>query len=146
MILSGLCPFCSGAADPGRVRCLKCSATRKKNRKQKKHKGICADCSNRITQGTYRCVNCLWSRCIINKGFSETEEKRAWAAVRKFKNSCQCCGAKSARGQGKFHIDHKDGKFRGILCHRCNVVLGLLEENFRIIRCVSAYIKRVKSC
>lgn len=37
--------------------------------------------------------------------------------------------------------NHKTGKIRGLLCHRCNVALGLLEDDFRIVESLLEYIK-----
>jgi hypothetical protein len=36
---------------------------------------------------------------------------------------------------------HTTGQIRGLLCHRCNVVLGLVNEDLRIIESVTQYLK-----
>lgn len=47
---------------------------------------------------------------------------------------CACCndelGARPGLGE-RFHIDHchTSGAVRGLLCHQCNVAVGLIEDN-----------------
>lgn len=43
---------------------------------------------------------------------------------------CAICGAKPVKGKRRHAIDHchTTGKVRGILCNRCNVILGHLEK------------------
>lgn len=45
-------------------------------------------------------------------------------------DSCAVCGG-VAGGRGNFHVDHnhKTGKIRGLLCHNCNITLGLVKDN-----------------
>lgn len=39
---------------------------------------------------------------------------------------CAICGTDTPGGMGRFHIDHdhKTGKIRGLLCNKCNPLLG----------------------
>lgn len=43
-----------------------------------------------------------------------------------------------------FLVDHRhsDGKVRGLLCHKCNVSIGLLKENVEIIQNVIKYLTK----
>lgn len=45
----------------------------------------------------------------------------------------------------KIHLsvdhNHKTSKVRGLLCHRCNVVLGLIKEDFKILKSIVEYLK-----
>jgi hypothetical protein len=51
---------------------------------------------------------------------------------------CAICKSPSARGKGRFHVDHDHatGKIRGLLCHTCNTSLahperfGVTWENY----------------
>ncbi len=36
--------------------------------------------------------------------------------------------------------DHQSGKFRGLLCNRCNMVVGLIEHRPELLREVPAYL------
>jgi len=60
--------------------------------------------------------------------------------------SCAICksGVNQHLKQRTFPADHchKTGKFRGILCHNCNVALGLLKENTEVMEMAIAYLKK----
>jgi hypothetical protein len=44
---------------------------------------------------------------------------------------CASCKSTEPYGKGTWHIDHdhKTNRFRGILCYRCNVGIGIFQEN-----------------
>jgi len=52
---------------------------------------------------------------------------------------CCICGGKEKKA---LHVDHDHitGKVRGLLCRRCNVVLGFVEENLNILDLLKEYI------
>lgn len=56
-------------------------------------------------------------------------------------NLCKICLKNT-----KLVIDHchRTGKVRGLLCHNCNVSLGLLKENIKIIQNIINYLKEFK--
>ena len=60
-------------------------------------------------------------------------------AMRKEANGvCQACG-KTEQEQGhygKLVIDHchSTGKVRGLICHKCNTILGLCKDNIEILQ------------
>lgn len=37
--------------------------------------------------------------------------------------------------------NHRTGKIRGLLCNRCNRILGMVEENIEILRAIINYLK-----
>jgi hypothetical protein len=61
-------------------------------------------------------------------------------------NKCAACDATDCTwGKGfknKWHIDHdhKTGKVRGILCSRCNLTLGQVQDYVEYMRKLSAYL------
>jgi hypothetical protein len=56
---------------------------------------------------------------------------------------CECCGrAPDKLGMALDH-DHTTGEFRGWLCRRCNLGLGLLGDTLDAARRVVAYLERV---
>jgi len=65
--------------------------------------------------------------------------------MRQFKlqgGRCDLCRRKSLKKLVVDH-DHKTGRVRGLLCHPCNVALGLLRESPARIRALAAYIETV---
>jgi hypothetical protein len=68
----------------------------------------------------------------------------------KQKGLCACCGkpetSKKRKDRCSLSIDHdhKTGKVRQLLCHRCNVVLGLVYENPTLCELLRSYILKHK--
>jgi len=68
----------------------------------------------------------------------------------KQEKKCYICGREHnpiiPRGKGKLHIDHDHitGKIRGLLCHKCNVILGFAEDKESIFLKAIEYIRRYK--
>ncbi len=64
---------------------------------------------------------------------------------------CEICGAtradESNRGHSRMSIDHdhETNKYRGILCHRCNLGIGHFRENCEILRKAVEYLERVRA-
>ena len=52
---------------------------------------------------------------------------------------CECCGM-SGKNIGVDH-DHSNGRFRGILCIRCNGVLGRVIDNPELLESLADYIR-----
>jgi len=57
---------------------------------------------------------------------------------------CKICGSTEAKGRWKqFHVDHchKDGHVRGILCNRCNTMLGMIDDDPAALRAALKYLE-----
>ena len=64
---------------------------------------------------------------------------------------CAICGAAEPAGRGRFHIDHSHaccdsarscGKcVRGLLCSRCNVALGMINDDPTRLRAAADYVE-----
>ena len=54
---------------------------------------------------------------------------------------CEICGS---MGRICFDHDHKTEEFRGWICDRCNVALGMANENPEILVAIAEYIKKYK--
>lgn len=57
---------------------------------------------------------------------------------------CAICETTTNLGRyGRFHIDHdhKTGKVRGLLCHRCNRGIGLLKDDPAILDAAACYLE-----
>lgn len=63
------------------------------------------------------------------------------APTRPDPKQCEICG----KGQKTSYLDHchETGKFRGWLCHRCNVGLGCFGDNLSGISAALDYMRRV---
>jgi Recombination endonuclease VII len=57
----------------------------------------------------------------------------------KQKGCCAICG--SLMDGPRVDHDHQSGKVRGLLCHQCNVVLGLMRENPDRLRNAAEYLE-----
>lgn len=57
---------------------------------------------------------------------------------------CAICGTSSPGGKG-WHVDHVhdgSGDVRGILCHPCNVGIGMLKDSADLLDVAAAYLRR----
>ena len=61
-------------------------------------------------------------------------------------NSCMCCKRQFQWGhkQTTPHVDHchDSQEVRGILCNRCNTVLGLCEDNTELLTTLARYLRK----
>jgi len=62
-------------------------------------------------------------------------------------NKCAICEATEAGGMGSFHLDHchNTGEIRGILCQKCNMMLGLASDNIKILNKAIKYLGKEKN-
>lgn len=61
---------------------------------------------------------------------------------------CAICGIHEEKAsKGKLYVDHchKSGKVRGLLCARCNSILGFFDEDIGKIQRAIAFLERVRS-
>lgn len=54
-----------------------------------------------------------------------------------FGDCCQICGSQDSL---KLDHDHQTGKFRGVLCHHCNVGLGNFKDSSELLDKAKAYL------
>ena len=66
-------------------------------------------------------------------------EKQEKIARRKKPEQCEICGA---MGRICFDHDHETGEFRGWICVRCNLVLGLVKDNIQLLEEMIKYFKK----
>jgi hypothetical protein len=57
------------------------------------------------------------------------------------KGVCKICKEKSTRLRLLVDHNHKTGKVRGLLCERCNSLLGRVNDNSQILENASAYLR-----
>ena len=84
----------------------------------------------------------------IKRYFKEVKKtlklkKREKLAGRLKPEQCEICGAfgKDLKRGLCFDHDHNTGKFRGWICTRCNLILGLAKDNSELLIKLSEYIK-----
>lgn len=66
-------------------------------------------------------------------------EKREIAVGRKKPEQCELCGS---MGRICYDHDHSTGNFRGWICHRCNVVLGMVKDNRELLSAMIEYLNK----
>lgn len=74
-------------------------------------------------------------------GITEAELDALLAAQR---NRCAICKSDKPYGSGDWHIDHDHvtGQVRGLLCSKCNLALGLLGDDPKVIAAALRYANR----
>lgn len=57
-------------------------------------------------------------------------------------NCCAICGLEQGKLSRHMPVDHdhQTGAIRGLLCHHCNVMLGMARDNASILRAAAAYL------
>ncbi len=73
------------------------------------------------------------------KTFSEID-----AVYRAGNSVCAICGTPKGKRNLALDHDHKTGKLRGVLCHRCNVGLGHFDDDMSRLAQAIEYIKKFK--
>jgi len=90
-----------------------------------------------------------WCKTCSDIRTKENSRKRLGCTPEAFKTKFEeqgyCCEVCKSKDSGKqdFHLDHshKTGEIRGILCGRCNKVLGMVEENIEILERLKTYLE-----
>lgn len=75
------------------------------------------------------------------KGGKKTLAYKEQVAGRKRPQFCEICGA---MGKISFDHDHQTGKFRGWICRRCNLVLGMVKDNGELLISLSKYLDVIR--
>lgn len=76
----------------------------------------------------------------------QRQAEREFLAGRPRPDICDLCG-NPPKWRATLHFDHSHqrGHFRGWLCIRCNVVLGLVEDSPRLLLQMIAYLRRTQT-
>lgn len=91
----------------------------------------------------YRCKPCddLALRCKYNLEIEEYD-----MLVQEQNNKCRICDQEviPTISHDKLIVDHnhKTGKVRGLLCHKCNKALGLFKDSITIIQNAIKYLEK----
>lgn len=91
------------------------------------------------------CKACIGRKARMEKYGLTLEEVFAAEAV----THCEVCSVTLDTGdtgtERHFDHDHETGKYRGILCERCNVALGLMRDDAQIIEKMASYVRRARA-
>lgn len=144
----------------GGCRCEECKGAIRAYYKSRKDKGLEPGDSRHGTSNGYINFGCRCDSCRLavvrdrkesgasrrgalkaNYGITPEQWDDLWQSQGEV---CASCGdAPLPDSKRRFHVDHNHttGEVRGILCHGCNVALGLLKEDPERIRSLAAYIE-----
>jgi hypothetical protein len=105
---------------------------------------FCKDCGDFLPQEMFDKQEMLTSYgkasiCKWHKSLRELDKRskkynitgiEVWRMVQKQEGMCDICSSTFVPWT-KFHIDHchDSGKVRGLLCHNCNIGLGMFKDN-----------------
>lgn len=78
---------------------------------------------------------------LLQKYGISSEEKIAMLASQG--GQCATCDSRTPNHKNGWSVDHchATGKVRGILCHGCNIALGLTKDNPHVLRALANYIE-----
>ncbi len=57
-------------------------------------------------------------------------------------NCCAICNRSLPHNKEDVDHDHKTGKVRGLLCHNCNIGIGLFQDDPKILDKAAAYLRK----
>lgn len=99
----------------------------------------------------FRCMNQIrktrkkWRNKNRHKDREYSLKSRYNASIKKNKipNKCEVCG--NSKYVICYDHDHKTGEHRGWLCNNCNLALGLVRDNPKILRKLAVYLENRQS-
>lgn len=101
--------------------------------------GSCVECQRQKNITRY------WSDHAAGKAYSRNYKRKRTlpAPTRPEPEACELCGGDGGIGRA-LALDHchQSGKFRGWLCHRCNVGLGHFSDDAALLRRAADYLSR----
>lgn len=110
--------------------------------------GLCARpaCSNPVyvTAGGNSSGYCLECRTEHQQVLKQIKAAYDYLEVLKAQHGvCAICHEPPEMGARLFHYDHNHatGKFRGLLCHNCNMMLGFARESVRFLSMAIVYVQ-----
>jgi hypothetical protein len=81
-------------------------------------------------------------------GVTISRARNIAAAGRRPPPQCEACGvlADESKKYGKLVFDHchESGKFRGWICHNCNLILGKSGDNSMLLEQLATYLRKSK--
>lgn len=149
----------------GRMRCRRCVYRRNQGYRKRDYRpnNYCIDCGILMSGRRKKCDECR-GRCSACRGpLSVTKGGHLYckpchktrgikyrygvdsegAAKLESMTNCESCGEDGSRGGKGLHIDHshETGEVRGVLCHYCNLTLGLIQDDPKKLAALISYLK-----
>ena len=123
--------------------CRPCSKKQIKASNEKHKDKPCGTCGKgKRVENQTSCKTCHLERVLSGKYGIPVEEVRRLRRI----DNCDACGrsTEEAGTERSFHIDHchDKGHVRGVLCHYCNIALGMMRDDPVRIRKLEMYINR----
>lgn len=78
-----------------------------------------------------------------HKRFGLTAEKYS-ELLRQQNGGCAICARKQTHRRLHVDHDHTTGQFRGLICHQCNIALGMIGDNISIALSIANYLAGFK--
>lgn len=149
---SGACFFCSNKSritNPKRQLIKEARENAIKNNKKTYIGNNCYKCDNKERYCyNYECINCCKEKRYFNSikqryNLSKENYEKQYNIQ---KGLCFICNEKETRFNGKLCVDHnhKSGVIRKLLCHKCNIGVGCMEDKTKEI--LNKFLKYIKWC
>lgn len=106
--------------------------------------GKCVECARKYNaEKTHRYYKANPSKQLMRYYGITPEEDNTM--LQKQNGGCAICGEKqNTRHTQKLYVDHnhKTGKVRGLLCHKCNHAIGNADDDPRLLRLMIGYLEK----
>ena len=133
----------------GTKTCTKCGATKditefyKRGGKQSPNsrKNHCKECDKKRLAENYDSIKYREQHLQRSYGITLNEYNQMLLDQN---HQCAVCGTTEPGGKhGKFMVDHchTTGRVRGLLCKRCNIALGEVEDNTQVLQSMIEYLQ-----
>lgn len=110
----------------------------RKRKKALQNKGICPICEKRPSiENRVCCAECTIAKKAINTGNKKTKEIYQMLLIKQ-ENKCAICNDEMKKPQ--LDHDHTTGHIRGLLCHNCNIGLGLFKDSKKLLQTAMDYL------
>lgn len=151
--LKGQCLGCSKprGESPSRIHCRSCvdkyNNTRREKYAKVRAEGRCPIClKNDLPSGKGYCNACA-ARNTFFKTTKQLGISRAdflsWLSAQS--PVCHLCGSKDGKWKGRGRLavdhDHSSGRLRGLLCARCNLMIGMANDDVSVLERAIAYLR-----
>lgn len=113
----------------------------------------CKSCARTARNNYQRKYNPEWIKNKLKKDPQYARRKNLWKnykiTIEQFNNMLLsqggCCAVCKGppMGKGQFHVDHDHAtnKIRGLLCHKCNVALGMVNDSVDHLSSLMGYVR-----